>query len=86
MTLADARAMVAQLFWYAPQAKQTEIARYMVQAGVCALHAAWELYGRVKGLPCVCTPCLSEPPIGSEVIVRILLQGRAPEAEVVRGS
>lgn len=79
MNLADARAMVAQLFWYAPRAKRELIAGYMVQAETNAYHAAWELYGRPRGYPCSCTPCLSAPPVGSELIVRILLQGRAPE-------
>lgn len=79
MILADARAMVAQLFWYAPQAKQEAVARYMVQENVNALHAAWELFGRVKGVPCLCSPCLLAPPIGSELTIKILLQGRAPE-------
>ena len=77
-SLADARAMVAQLFWYAPQAKQELIARHMVAAETNAYHAAWELYGRVKGYPCSCSPCLSAPPVGSEAVVRLLASALTP--------
>lgn len=79
MNREDAEAIVAQLFSRAPQEKRDLIVMYMLQEQVNALHAAWMLFGRVKGLPCACTPCLSAPPIGSELIVRILLQGRSPE-------
>ena len=42
------------------------------------MHAAWTLYGRPKGLPCLCTPCM-EGETG-EVSMRILVQGREPES------
>ncbi len=84
MTIADARAMVAQLFWYAPRSRQLAIARHMVAADTNALHAAWFLFGRARGLPCRCTPCETEPAAGSEVVMRVLVQGRAPDDEAVQ--
>lgn len=67
MNREDAAAMVAQLFSRAPQEKRDLIVMYMLQEQVNALHAAWMLFGRVKGLPCACTPCLSAPRVGVQI-------------------
>lgn len=72
IALADARAMVAQMAWTATLAQQDAIAAYMVQENTNALHAAWMLYGRPRGFTCRCSPCLADPPIGSEVVLRLI--------------
>jgi len=55
------------------------ISQRVAATGESVYHVAWELYGAAMGRACACARCLSEPPIGSEVVMRILLQGRAPE-------
>lgn len=57
MNAADARAMVAQFAWHATPVQREAIVQQMMATGACALHAAWELYGRRKGKPCRCSPC-----------------------------
>lgn len=77
MNAADARAMVAQFAWHATPVQREAIVQQMMATGACALHAAWELYGRRKGKPCRCSPCEAAPVVGTELVIRILVQGRA---------
>lgn len=79
MTLADASAMVAQFPRLGTPEQREAITLYVAATGVNVIHAAWVLYGRDRGKRCMCTPCMTAPPTGSEAVVRILLQGRAPE-------
>lgn len=80
-SLADARAMVAQFDLRISAADKEAVAIRMVDTGASALHALWELYGRAKGLPCACTPCVEQKTV--EISLKILVQGREPETREV---
>jgi len=71
---ADALSAVTQ-FIPPTDPRAEAIACWMVLHNVSVIHAAWELYGRAKGLPCGCAPCRDAE--AGEVVMRILVQGRA---------
>ena len=72
VTLGEARAMVSQFHQFGSEAQREAVAIYVTATRHCVAHAVWELYGRVKGLPCLCSACLADPPIGSEFVLRVL--------------
>lgn len=64
ITLESARDVVRQTVLTGSDKRSIEqraaIAKRMAETGTCVVHAAWELYGRPKGLPCHCSPCMLE--------------------------